>query len=497
MKTTTTVNWNKGKVSEPHNQRDEQLCVNESHIDLYNEHGDSYHEQWYHSDLRDKYSEIFGDAIDEYNAKQKRKDRMIDIDSYMQSVDDDTRGKKQRKNVNGKKVVDDNASRQGKQLSYEITVTVGNTYRQRDKNGRTVYDDTNHHIRPEELPRDLQRTILKRYCDTFQSENPAFRVVNMDFHADEGFYNRKGEWEYSEGHTHIEFIPVADGFKQGLSVQNSMNKAMKSMGYDTSECYSEWAKKEQERLERITYEEYERYCADNPAFHKSHGDLEIYHPVTDKMRQGGKSKEQIAQEQELEEAIHEAEYVKRVFTNGCNKNKERENALQAQEDALNEKQAELQAELLKAQNERNTALQMQKSLREQFVQEEQKLHDEFQHKEDALDAQRRVMEKTISIYEKATAYNAKHEAQPTPFMEWAKQKEYTVPVITLRQELKKDMSGYEYKKEYVRDENGKIKTRKTTPYDDYQSEMKRKQSYQFSVEEQSTIKKARGYEFDF
>ena len=496
MRTTTTVHWNKGNVSELHNQRDEQLCMNESHIDLQNEHGSSYHETWYHSDLRDKYLEIFGDAIEEYNAKQKRKDRMIDIDSYMKSVADDTRGKKQTKKVNGKKVVDDDAMRQGKQLSYEITVKVGNTYREKDKNGRTVYDAENHHIRHEELPRDLQRTILKRYCDTFQNENPAFRVVNINYHADEGFYNRNGVWEYSEAHPHIEFIPVASGFKQGLSVQNSMNKAMKSMGFDDSDCYDKWAKKEQERLEKITQEEYEKYCNDNPDFHKEHGDLEVYHPVTEKSLQGNKSKEQLAQEQELDEAIHEAEYVKRVFTNGCKKNKERENALQAQEDALNEKQAELQAELLKAQNERNTALQMQTSLREEFVKKEEKLHDEFQHKEDALDAQRIALEEAVAIYEKATAYN-QHDAQPTPFTEWAKQKEYTVPVITVKQEMKPDMSGYDFKKTYARDENGKIKMRKTTPYADYQQEMKRKQSYQFSDDEQNTIRKARGFEFDF
>lgn len=496
MQTTTTVHWNKGTVSELHNQRNEQLCLNESHIDLYNEHGSSYHESWYHSDLRDKYLEIFGDAIDEYNAKQKRKDRMIDIDSYMQSVKDDTRGKKQTKKVNGKKVVDDDAMRQGKQLSYEITVKVGNTYREKDKNGRTVYDAENHHVRNEELPKDLQRIILKRYCDTFQSENPAFRVVNIDFHADEGFYNRKGEWEYSEAHPHIEFIPVAYDFKQGLSVQNSMNKAMKSMGFETSDCYDAWAKKEQERLEKITHEEYKKYCADNPAFYKSHGDLSIYHPVTDKSLKGNKSKEQLAQEQELDEAIHEAEYVKRVFTNGCKKNKERESDLQAQIDAEKQKAEELQAEILKAQNERNTALQMQASLREQYVQEEQKLHDDFQHKEDALDAQRRVLEDAISIYEKATVYNQQN-MKPTPFEEWARHKEYTVPCMRLQQTMKKDMSGYDYKTVYDRDENGHVKTRKTTPYADYQSEMKRRTGYQFSDEEQSTIRKARGMEFDF
>lgn len=301
MQTTTTVHWNKGFISQAHNQRDEELCKNESHIDLENKYGNSYHESWYHSDLRDKYLEIFGDAIDDYNAKQKRKDRRIDIDDYMQSVVNDTRGKKQTKRVNGKRVVDEDVKRQGKQLSYEITVKVGNTYRKKSDDGRTIYDENNHHVRMEELPRDLQYTILKKYCDTFQNENPNFKVVNIDLHADEGFLNRKGVWEYSEIHPHIEFIPVASGFKQGLSIQNSMNKAMNAMGFNTPDCYDLWAKKEQERLEKITQEEYKKYWFKNLSFYVSHGDLTIYHPVADKTLQGDKSKEQLAQEQELDE----------------------------------------------------------------------------------------------------------------------------------------------------------------------------------------------------
>ena len=65
MQTTTTVHWNKGFISQAHNHRDEELCKNESHIDLENKYGNSYHESWYHSDLRDKYLEVFGGAIDD------------------------------------------------------------------------------------------------------------------------------------------------------------------------------------------------------------------------------------------------------------------------------------------------------------------------------------------------------------------------------------------------------------------------------------------------
>ena len=313
MRTTTSVHWNKGQVAHAHNLREEELCSHESHIDLFNEHGCSFHEIIYHKELKDVYDEIFGDALSEFNTKQKRKDRQMTMDDYMKSVENDTRGKKQTKKMNGKKIVDEDAARQGKQLSYEITARVGNCYKKKDANGRVIYNENNHHVHEEELPRDLQRIILNRYSESFQVENPNFRLVNIVRHGDEGFYNRLNEWEYGEIHDHIEFVPYASGYKQGLSVQNSMGKAMKAMGFGDSNCYENWAKKEQERLNIITKEEYEKYCNDNPEFARTHGVLTLYNPVSEKKKSGNKTKEQLAAEEELDEIIHEAEFFKREY----------------------------------------------------------------------------------------------------------------------------------------------------------------------------------------
>ncbi len=322
MRTTTTVHWNPGKVSEPHNLREEELCSHESHIDFYNEHGGSFHEVLFHKNLEDVYEEEFGDAMAQYNEKQKRPDRQITVESYMKSVEMDTRGKKQTKKVNGKRVVNEDAKRQGKQTSYEVTIHAGNTYKARDENGKVLYDENNNHVRREELPLEVQRKIMKRYYETFQDENPNFRLVNVVEHHDEGFYNRRGVWEYSDDHLHIEFVPIAHGYKQGLSVQNSMNKAMKEMGIDDPECYDLWAKKEQARLDEITREEYISYCEEHPDFAKTHGDLEIYHPITDKSKEGGKSKEQLSMEEELDEAIHEIETLKHELDKQRHNNEE-------------------------------------------------------------------------------------------------------------------------------------------------------------------------------
>ena len=313
MQSTVTVHWNTGEVAEDHNLREEELCSRESHIDYYNEQGNSSHEIWLHHDMEEIYEIEFGDALAEYNAKQSRRDRQMSMQDYMKSVENDNRGKAQTKRVNGKRIVNEDATRQGKQLCYEITIKCGNTYRAKDENGRTLYDENNHHIRPEELPREVQRNSLKRYADGFQDENPNLCLKDICYHADEGFINKRQVWEYSEDHLHMTFVPVAEGFKRGLSKQNSMNKAMLAMGFDTPDCYNQWAKKEQSRLEKITIEEYQKYCEAHPDFYQTHGDLEIYHPVEDKTREGGKSKEEFAREQELDESISEAEYLKTAY----------------------------------------------------------------------------------------------------------------------------------------------------------------------------------------
>ena len=89
METTSNVHMNQGSVAELHNWRDIDLILAEnkknkdSFIDIYNEHGDSFHETVYRCNLREKYIELFGKAMEEYNARQSRSDRKMTIDKYM------------------------------------------------------------------------------------------------------------------------------------------------------------------------------------------------------------------------------------------------------------------------------------------------------------------------------------------------------------------------------------------------------------------------------
>lgn len=321
MKSTVNMHMNKGDVSELHNARDEDLIVGENiknketFIDIHNEYGQSFHEIIYKCSLRDKYEELFGAAIAEYNRKQKRKDRVITVDDYMHSVEMDTRGRRQTKLKNGKKIPDTSKT-PGKRLSYEVTVNVGNTEPERDEENDIIYDDSNHEVMPECLPRELQLEIVKKYCLTFASRNPNFAVVNINIHGDELHINHREEWEYGAIHSHIEFIPIAEGYKQGLSTQNSMNKALAAMGIEYKKegggIYNVWCEKEREYLEKITHEMYEEYCNEHPDFYEKNGPLQIYHPVKERAKMGGLDKENYIAKIALEEkeAVVRAEEAK-------------------------------------------------------------------------------------------------------------------------------------------------------------------------------------------
>ena len=310
MYTTVNIHMNTGGISMLHNWRDIDMVLAEnSHnsrnqIDFSNEFGDSFHSSLCRFTLKDKYDILFGKSLKEYNDKQKRSDRKITMDGYMKSVENDTRGKRQTKRVNGKKVADTSKPK-GKRLAYEFIVAVGNTECQKDDGQRVCYDKTNHEIHPEYLPRDLQDKIIRVYCENFEERNPNFALVSIDIHGDELYLNQRNVWEYAAIHGHLVIVPFADGFKQGLSTQNSMNKAMAAMGIgyvkDVKCQYEIWCEKERKYLEELTYKMYEEYCRENPDFYVENGPLHIYHPVSDRSRMGGLDKETYAAKKELEE----------------------------------------------------------------------------------------------------------------------------------------------------------------------------------------------------
>lgn len=161
-------------VCRGHNLRDENH-KEEAHIDK-----NGLHETWIDEPIEEAYERLFGEALKEYNEKQKRSDRKIK--SYLQNV---------RKNSKLNE-------------SYEFITQVGNEK-----------------IHPSA---EVSKEILQEYLESFQKRNPGLEVIGAYFHADE---------VGTCPHLHTDYIPVAKGNKTGLKVRNNLNSALKELGYET------------------------------------------------------------------------------------------------------------------------------------------------------------------------------------------------------------------------------------------------------------------------
>lgn len=175
-----TVSMPQGKGSRYHNLR------------LYEEHGMDVPENIDSSktsenivlidkELTKAYDEIFGDSVAEYNAKQKRADRKIE--DYCKHLSN---------------------SKNGEQLFYEDVVQWGSKE-------DFIDNPTN---------REIAKQCLIEYVEGFQKANPQLAIIGAYIHMDE-----------ASPHLHLDYVPVATGYKRGLSKRNSLDKAMKQMGY--------------------------------------------------------------------------------------------------------------------------------------------------------------------------------------------------------------------------------------------------------------------------
>lgn len=131
-------------------------------------------------DIKEAYREIFGEALDKYNAKQKRADRKIE--DYCDHI---------KKSKNGEK------------LFYEDVVQWGS--KDDFQNPQT---------------RERAKEALVKYVEGFEERNPNLKLIGAYIHMDE-----------ASPHLHLDYVPVAHGYSRGLSTRNSLDRAMKEMGF--------------------------------------------------------------------------------------------------------------------------------------------------------------------------------------------------------------------------------------------------------------------------
>ena len=173
------VSMPQGKGSQMHNRREyekygkptpDNIDVSKSHENI----------TLVDKDIKEAYREIFGEALDKYNAKQKRADRKIE--DYFDHI---------KKSKNGEK------------LFYEDVVQWGS--KDDFQNPQT---------------RERAKEALVKYVEGFEERNPNLKLIGAYIHMDE-----------ASPHLHLDYVPVANGYSRGLETRNSLDKAMKQMGF--------------------------------------------------------------------------------------------------------------------------------------------------------------------------------------------------------------------------------------------------------------------------
>lgn len=158
-----------------------------------------------HKDIKAVYHELFDEALERYNAKQKRSDRKID--NYYEKI------------------------RQGKQekLFHEVIFQIGN--REDMAVGTTEGD--------------LAVKVLDEYVKNFQQRNSTLHVFSCYLHQDE-----------ATPHLHIDFVPYVTGWKgKGMDTRVSLKQALKSLGFQGGNKHdtelNQWINHEKKCLQRL------------------------------------------------------------------------------------------------------------------------------------------------------------------------------------------------------------------------------------------------------
>ena len=164
----------------------------------------SLNRRYCNRNIKKVYEELFGEALEKYNAKQTRSDRKIK--NYYEKI---------------------RTSKQEKPFT-ELVMQIGN---HEDTNAQSEFG-----VKAAE--------ILDEYMKGFQERNPHLRVFSAYMHMDE-----------STPHLHIDFVPFTTGSKRGLETRVSLKSALAQQGITGGTKYeTEWSvftRREKEQLAEI------------------------------------------------------------------------------------------------------------------------------------------------------------------------------------------------------------------------------------------------------
>lgn len=186
-----------GKGSINHNSRKfhaEKTVPDRSHLNV----------EYCNENIKDVYHELFDEAVERYNAKQKRKDRCID--DYYEKI------------------------RTGKQekIFHDVIMQIGNK-------DDCASDSENG---------ELVAKILDEYMKEFQQRNTTLLVFSSHLHMDE-----------ATPHFHIDFVSYITESKRGVDTRVSLKQAISALGFkggsrgDTE--LNQWINAEKKRLAMV------------------------------------------------------------------------------------------------------------------------------------------------------------------------------------------------------------------------------------------------------
>jgi len=166
-------------------------------------------------DIRSVYKDVFQEAVDKYNEKQKRNDRKIK--DYYDKIKKDTKTHEQR----------------------ELVVAIGE--------GK---DDPKY--------REAKKEALKQYAEAFQGRNPNLAVYNMVLHDDE-----------ANPHLHINYVPNFES-SRGLTRRVGMDRALQQQGVQGkgTELIANWRQLETAYIESLAKEQIPNFERANVGSHK-------------------------------------------------------------------------------------------------------------------------------------------------------------------------------------------------------------------------------------
>lgn len=303
------------------------------------------------STIQEAYKEVFGEALEEYNAKQKRQDRKIK-DYYL--------------HVYHSKTLD---------LQREMIFGLGN---------KEDWDKLGYEKKKE------AGQLLKEVVEDFiKDKKDHIHVYNAVVHLDEA----------GAPHAHITFIPLAHGYKNGLRTQPSWTKSLAQMGYPGKgrKPFMAFRETEVERIGRIA----KKYGIERKLGETNDiADVRMYKKVKELEKQAkakeaeieGLEQDYSQKDRELKRQAQEQAKALDNFNKKLESElNEKEVELELLDSELAEKQAEAQGAGESAQRARQEAQQAQQA-KEQAEREAQNLRAEIEQ----LKAEKQAKESAIA-----------------------------------------------------------------------------------------------------